>query len=91
MTGGPWHLDKRVPLALIATLIVQTIGIGWWAATITSEQQYQREQIAELRAARAATQLEERRMNEILVRLDERMRAQTEILQRLERSLGRAP
>ena len=31
-----WHLDKLVPIALIITIVVQTIGIGWWAATITA-------------------------------------------------------
>lgn len=27
-----WHLDKKVPLALIATIAIQTIGIVWFAA-----------------------------------------------------------
>lgn len=31
-----WHLDKRVPLALIITIIIQTAGAFWWAATITA-------------------------------------------------------
>ena len=28
-----WHLDRRIPLAIIATLLVQTFGIGWYAAS----------------------------------------------------------
>lgn len=31
-----WHLDKRVPLAMIAALIMQTFAIAWWASA-TSE------------------------------------------------------
>lgn len=31
-----WHLDRRVPLALIVTIIIQTAGVFWWAANITS-------------------------------------------------------
>lgn len=27
-----WHLDKKVPLALIFTIAVQTMGIVYWAA-----------------------------------------------------------
>jgi Tfp pilus assembly protein PilO len=27
---GDWHLDKRIPLALIFTLFVQTIGMVWY-------------------------------------------------------------
>lgn len=26
-----WHLDKKVPIALIAALMVQTGGLVWWA------------------------------------------------------------
>jgi hypothetical protein len=28
-----WHLDKRVPIALIVTMMLQTGGIIWWAAS----------------------------------------------------------
>lgn len=30
-----WHLDKRVPIALIITLIIQTGVIIWWAAGVS--------------------------------------------------------
>ncbi|HEV8033407.1 hypothetical protein [Yoonia sp.] len=29
-----WHLDKRVPIALIFAIAVQTGGALWWAASI---------------------------------------------------------
>jgi len=31
---GGWHLDKRVPIALIVGLAVQAAGFGYWAAQI---------------------------------------------------------
>lgn len=31
-----WHLDKRVPIALIVTIAIQTGSIVWWAATVTA-------------------------------------------------------
>lgn len=31
-----WHLDKRVPVALIFAIVVQTFGVAWWASQ-TSE------------------------------------------------------
>lgn len=31
-----WHLDKRVPIALLLAILIQTGGGFWWAAT-TSE------------------------------------------------------
>ncbi len=32
-SAGGWHLDKRVPIALIITLLIQAGGAVWWAAT----------------------------------------------------------
>ncbi len=35
-----WHLDKRVPVALIMALLMQT-GLGvWWAATLDAENRH---------------------------------------------------
>lgn len=31
-----WHLDKKVPISLIAAILMQTCGFFWWSAT-TSE------------------------------------------------------
>jgi len=31
-----WHLDKRIPVAIIATLLVQTAGIVWWASNLNA-------------------------------------------------------
>lgn len=30
----PWHLDKRIPLALIGAILVQTGAAFWWASSI---------------------------------------------------------
>jgi hypothetical protein len=30
-----WHLDKRVPLALILTIVIQTAGLVWWASSLS--------------------------------------------------------
>lgn len=30
----PWHLDKRVPVALIFAILLQTGTAFWWAASI---------------------------------------------------------
>lgn len=32
-----WHVGKEIPIALIATIAFQTIGLIWWAATITAK------------------------------------------------------
>lgn len=33
-TREPWHLDKRVPVALIFAILLQTGAGFWWAASI---------------------------------------------------------
>lgn len=30
----PWHFDKKVPIALIVTIVVQTVAVVWWASGI---------------------------------------------------------
>lgn len=37
MTDEPWHLDKRVPVALIVTIAMQTMLAIWWAAGLSSD------------------------------------------------------
>ena len=31
-----WHLDKRVPVAIIFAIFMQTAGAIWWASSIQS-------------------------------------------------------
>lgn len=28
-----WHIDKRVPVALILMILMQTFGAAWWASS----------------------------------------------------------
>jgi len=32
---GPWHLDKRIPVALILAIFAQTGAGFWWASSIS--------------------------------------------------------
>lgn len=33
-TSEPWLLDRKVPIALIVTIVVQTVAVVWWASGI---------------------------------------------------------
>ena len=33
---GNWHLDKRIPIALIGAILAQAAGFGYWAASISA-------------------------------------------------------
>ncbi len=32
----PWHLDRRIPVALILVILLQTVGVVWWAASTSA-------------------------------------------------------
>jgi len=46
LTTEPWHLDKRIPIALIVTIALQTAMGVWWAAAITTRQTYLEARVA---------------------------------------------
>lgn len=87
--AGTFHIDKRVPVALIVTMLAQTAGIVWWAAT--------------LQAAQAQSLVDSRRIEERVVRIEmlrddlsvrvirieEKLIGQTDTLQRILRSVER--
>lgn len=82
-----WHLDKKVPLALILAILGQTLMGVWWAAGMAARVEQHEREIRSLAQADAHMQGEARRIAEVLSRLDERLLAQTELLRRVEQSL----
>lgn len=58
-----WHLDKRVPVALIITLAIQTGGFIWWASALN-----ERVKILEMVTASAPIQADR------LTRVEEQVR-----------------
>jgi hypothetical protein len=58
-----WHLDKRVPIALIVTIILQTGGIIWWAASAN-------ERLATLERRADATAPQSDRLTRVEVKLE---------------------
>lgn len=57
-----WHLDRKVPLAVILTIVVQTGGVVWWGSSINA-----RVEALEHKMDRAAPQ------GDRLTRLEERV------------------
>lgn len=58
-----WTIDKRVPLALILTISIQTCGIVWWASGLTTRVEH-----LERQAQASAPQAD--RLTRVEVRLD---------------------
>jgi hypothetical protein len=75
-----WHLDKRVPLALIFAIVVQTIVVVSWLASLG-------ERVNGLERTRDATAPQSDRLTRVEVKI-EGIQATTE---RIERLIRREP
>ena len=60
-----WHLDKKVPIALVGAIMLQTFGFGVWAenlnlrlANLESQNPTTTTELAKLNAAREAAALQ---------------------------------
>lgn len=60
--GESWHLDKRVPIALIVALVAQTLAVGLWAGAVN-----QRLHTVEIGV------VQQREQNERLIRVEEKL------------------
>lgn len=76
-----WHLDKRVPVAIIFTLVAQIVGFGWIFGALENRVA-QLERRADIQAAIV------RELPEKLGRLDEQMRSVKQTLERIDKKLG---
>lgn len=63
MDETKWHLDKRVPLALILTIVIQTAGLVWWASSLS-------ERVNSLEKSRDATAPQGDRLTRVEVKLE---------------------
>lgn len=75
-----WHLDKRVPIALIFSILVQSGVILWWASGIN-----ERVNTLERRADLSAPQADR------LTRVEVKIEGVQSTLDRIERSIRREP
>lgn len=71
----PWHLDKRVPIAIIAGLMFQFGGFVWYASKLDSRVGYLEEQVS----ARSM-------VNERLARMEERLESVREDASEMKQS-----
>lgn len=83
----PWHLDKRVPIALIVTIAAQTMGIVWWASSLDHRVRTVEREIVALMQSDSAQRDEMRRTTEYLARLDERVVQMMSVLKEMRDEL----
>ena len=82
-----WHLDRRVPIALIVTIVMQTIGIVWWAASISARVDVLERRLEEARHNQSRIVRLEANQNAVYQRLDRIEAASRRIEAKLDRLL----
>jgi hypothetical protein len=85
----PWHLDRRVPLALILTILLQTGAAVWFAASLQArvdvlERDIEREHVLNARQETAIRSIENG-----AARLDAKLDGILALLTRMDRTLER--
>jgi len=81
-------LNKRVPLAILAALLLQAGTAIWWAAATDAEARFQQERTAHLEQASERAADGQTRLLDRLARIEERVNAENQSLERIEKQLG---
>lgn len=76
-----WHLDRKVPVAIICTLLVQIVGFGWLFGQVENR-------VAQLERRMDTQAAVVRDLPEKIGRLDEQVRAVRTTLDRIDRKLS---
>jgi hypothetical protein len=86
-----WHLDKRIPLALIATMMLQFGGGIWWISQIQFRIEQQGQAIEALESSVRASSTNSNTLDNRITRIEEKLSGQTEILKEIRSLLNRTP
>ena len=81
---------RRIPLALVAALLLQAGTAVWWAAGVENSGRFQQQRIDRLEEATAQTKEGQGQVMVRLARIEERANAQLAVLDRIEKQLGAA-
>lgn len=91
MTGTkePWHLDKRVPLALIFAIFGQTLLAGWFASNLanridTLERDVERQRLVDVQQTESIHRAERQNAAQ-----SEKLENILDIVERMDRRLER--
>ncbi len=90
-----WHFDRRIPLALILTIVLQTGAAIWWASSVNSFMDKSREEALAISSRVKAVEGANNDVNLKLVRFEtllegvtERLREQNGLLTEIRDKVG---
>lgn len=83
-----WHLDKRVPVALIVTLLLQFSAGLWFASKLSFTVEVQGSEIAELKSQMRSFAVGKDDIVIRITRMEERQSAANALLERIARAVA---
>jgi hypothetical protein len=91
-----WHLDRRVPIAIIGALIMQTMLLGWWTSKVDSRienlerSDMRTDTLIQSRIKMADDRFEGlQRDRDRIVRVEEQLKALLDLVRRIDQRLER--
>lgn len=84
-----WHLDRRVPIALIFSLVAQTAAAVWWASTITGEMKQTVERVTRLERNEEADRKDQTALEKSVSQIQPQIAELLRSMQRVESWLQR--
>ena len=88
MADDNWHLDKKVPIALIFTMLVQFAAGIWFASQLSGRVDQNTRDILRLEAMQSETGRDSADMRNRIIRIEEKLLNQTDILRRIEEAVS---
>ncbi|MBL4692510.1 MAG: hypothetical protein JKY92_04195 [Magnetovibrio sp.] len=86
-----WHLDRRVPIAMIVALLIQFASGAWYMHGLTDGVDNNKSDIAEIKKLVDQTRTAENQISHRMIAVETQLKANNRILERLERHLLRVP
>ena len=83
-----WSIDRRIPLALIVTLLMQFGGFIWWFSSVESRLTMKEQRLTRVEQRLDDDQRSIATIGERLARIEERSNAQIDLLKRIEARLS---
>ena len=90
-TENHWTFDKRVPLALVFTIVVQTGCFVWWAATASASLAQVVKDTVALSERVARVEMIGPPLSERLIRVETILSTQQDVLQQILSEVRRSP
>lgn len=84
---GNWHLDKRIPIAFLTGLLMQTMVFTWWQAQQAAEVNRLRADVTQVQAERREEARAVRQQGETLATLRETALQQQRTLEQIQRQI----